>query len=161
MSSPDPTEETLRKCLELEWQDHIQTRRQTWKALAVQVALAIGLVALDWQVGNLAATTVFGVVVIAAAQLGIQTSLHHREVEIRKFTHILRLEEQLGLHRPGLFTDVSVPAPIRWADAFRPGKSNTVLFILRMHVAVQVFALLYVAACWIARVRTCTRRTPI
>lgn len=145
MNTSHPTEETLRKCLELEWQDHIQTRRQTWKALEVEAALAVALVGLDWQVGSLIATTLFGIILVAAAQFGVQVSLHHRnKVEIRKFTHILNIEERLGLHVPDLLPDVSVPQRMRWMDAFRPGKSNTAVFILRMHVTIQIFAVLYV-----------------
>ena len=38
------------KLLEIEWQDHFQTREQTWKALHITALLAVALVGLDWQV---------------------------------------------------------------------------------------------------------------
>ncbi len=144
-----PSEEALLKCLELEWQDHFQTRAQTWKALQIEAALAVALVGLDWQLDSAAATTLFGIVVVVAACFGIAVSLHHRRVEIRKFTHILNIEQKLGLHTNSLLPDVSVPVAIRWTDAFRWRKFNTALFILRMHVAILFFAALYVAARWL------------
>lgn len=150
MSASDPSEETLRKQAELEWQDHIQTRGQTWKALQIEAALAVALVGADWQLGNELGTTLFGIIVVAAACFGIAVSLHHRKVEIRKFTHIVNIEEKLGLHTSDLLPGVGVPEAIRWTDAFRWRKSNTALFILRMHFAILVFVVVYVAIRWLA-----------
>ena len=97
---------------------------------------------------SLIATTVFGIVLAITAYFGFRITLHHRSVEIRKFTHILNIEEKLGLHRKGLLADVRPPEAISWADVFKPRKSNTPLFILRMHGAVMLFAVLYVASRW-------------
>ncbi len=144
-----PSEETLRKQVELEWQDHIHTRGQTWKALEIVAVLVIALIGLDWQVHNPWATTVFGAIVLLAACFGMAITLHHREVERRKFTHILNIEEKLGLHEPDLLPDVSVPRPIHWIDVLCWWKSNTPLFILRMHLAICVFVVVYVVARWV------------
>ena len=54
---PGPSEETLRVALQLEWQDHIQTRAQTWQSLPIVAALLVGLIGIDWQIGRRVPTT--------------------------------------------------------------------------------------------------------
>jgi hypothetical protein len=52
MPSTKPSEETLRKMLEIQWRDHFQTRLQTWKALEITSVLAVALVGFDWQAAS-------------------------------------------------------------------------------------------------------------
>jgi hypothetical protein len=47
-----PNHDALLKMYEIQWQDHIQTRNQTWKGLEICALLAVALVGLDWQVGD-------------------------------------------------------------------------------------------------------------
>ena len=47
-----PDNETLRRGLELEWQDFIQTRGQTWRTLEIEAALIVGMVGADFKFDN-------------------------------------------------------------------------------------------------------------
>ena len=142
MSTKKPSEETLRKLLEIQWQDHFQTRTQTWKALEITTLLAIALVGFDWRVNNHIATIGGAVLLFLVAQLGILITLKHRVVEITKFRKIFELERELGVADENF----KLPQPINWWSIFRFSKSNTPLFILRMHFAIQVFAIGYCIA---------------
>ena len=151
MTTEQPSEESLRRCLELEWQDHVQTRGQSWKALYVQLGLVAIVMLVDRRSASLVATTLVGFVVVCAGQFGVTLTLHHRNVQVRKFRHILNLERALGLHEPHLLGDVSLPEPIRRTDALRLGKSNSSIFILRIHLVLQFAVVVYVAAGWVDR----------
>src|SRR5574338_546418 len=129
MSSTKPSEETLRKMLEIQWQDHFQTRAQTWKALELTGLLAIALVAFDWLVDKPVATVGGATLLFLIAQFGILITLRHRVVEINKFRKISELEKELGLADK----DVKLPPPLTWWSIFQVWKSNTPLFILRIH----------------------------
>ena len=144
MESPD--KESIRLAMELAWRDHHHARDQTWKALQSEVALAVGLIGINWQIQNIYATALVGIIVLIAPYLGVLISLHHRKLEIRKFTHIINCEEALGLHRDDLLPKATtqVPLPLRVTDVFRISVRNTAGFILRMHFAVGVFAAIFV-----------------
>src|SRR5260370_42362596 len=94
------------------------------------------------------ATIAAGVLVVMSAICGVLISLHHRKLEVRKFTHIVNCEEFLGLHRDDLLPPgtVRLPMEIRLLDVFRPRIRNTSVFILRMHVSILLFALVFVLA---------------
>jgi hypothetical protein len=81
--------EILLKCLELEWQDHFQTRIQTWRTLEIVAAIAVGLVGIDWQIGNRFATSAAALLLIAAAGFGVLITRRHRKVEREKFENII------------------------------------------------------------------------
>ena len=89
---------------------------------------------------------VLGLLVVLATVSGILITVHHRRGQIRKFEHIDRLEEVLGLHQVGLLDDVHPPEKFRWVHSLNPAKWNTPLFILRMHFAMMIFTLIYVVA---------------
>lgn len=133
--------------MDLAWRDHHHMREQTWRALQIEAALAVGLVGVDWQIQNVYVTVAAGILVVIASTFGILITLHHRKGEIRKFTHIVNCEEALGLHRKDLLPPgtTNIPTPLRFIDAFNPRIQNTSAFILRMHIAVLVFAALYLA----------------
>ena len=139
MSSTKPSEDTLRKMLEIQWQDHFQTRSQTWKALEITSILAVALVGFDWQVNNRIATIGGAILLFLVAQFGVLIPLKHRIVEATKFRKISELERELGIADEIL----KLPQPISWWSIFQFRKSNTPLFILRMHFAIQVFAIGY------------------
>ena len=52
MPTDMPSEESLRKMLDIQWQDHFQTRAQTWKALEITAVLAVAMVGVDWRIAN-------------------------------------------------------------------------------------------------------------
>ena len=138
-NSEKPTEETLLKALEIQWQDHFQTRSQTWKALEITAILAVALVGLDWRLDNPIATIGTAFLLMLVAQFGIQITLRHRNVMVTKFRIITSLDEQLGIADPTL----KLPKPISWRSIFLLRQSNTSLFILRMHFIIQLFAIGY------------------
>ncbi|HPL26275.1 MAG TPA: hypothetical protein PLV44_11680 [Myxococcota bacterium] len=126
------SDEAVLKMLELEWQDHFQTRKQTWQALQTAVILTVALVGLQWSskeaiqaiVGVFAAPLVIGV-----SAFGMQITLRHRNsTEVNKFTMILAAEERLKFESSHL----KIPQPISLRDVLRFRKSNTSLFLLRM-----------------------------
>jgi ABC-type siderophore export system fused ATPase/permease subunit len=127
------------KNLEIQWQDHFQTRAQTWKALEITGLLAVALVGLDWQIGNRAVTIAATILLFLIAQFGIFITLKHREVERTKFKKIAELEEKLGIADEKL----QLPQPISWWSIFNFQRSNSPLFILRMHFIIQLFAIGY------------------
>ena len=133
------SEATLVKLLDIQWQDHFQTRSQTWKALEITAVLAIALVGLDWQADNRIVTIGAATLLFIVAQFGILITLRHRTVEIKKFKIITSLEKQLGVANENLF----LPKTINWFSIFLVWKSNTPLFILRMHFIIQLFAIGY------------------
>jgi len=141
-----PESESIRLAMDQAWRDHHHARDQTWKTLWFEIALAAGMVAIDTQTANPTATLVAGILLILSTLCGMWITLHHRTVEIRKFTHILNCEEALGLHAPDLIAGVKLPGPITFWDAFMIWKTNTALFILRMHIAMALFGVLYVVA---------------
>ena len=133
----------LIRCLEIEWQDHFQTRQQTWRTLEIVVSLVVAMIGLDWQLRDQRATLMAAVLVICAAIFGILITIRHRNVEISKFRTIIEIEKRLGLQAAGLFVTVKEPSAIAWIDVLNPSKQNTPLFILRMHTGLMLFGVIY------------------
>ncbi len=131
--------DALLKLLEIQWQDHFQTRTQTWKGLEISVLLAVALVGLDWQIDHPAITCIASALLAVVALSGMQITLRHRNsVEVKKFIIINELERKL------LLDDNHVlPGKITWLDIFIIKKSNTSLFILRMQFILLVFSVTY------------------
>ena len=77
-NSVEPTEAALLKMLEMQWQDHFQTRVRTWKSLEIVTPMIVALVALDWGLKNALATVVaailllFVIFLFALAYLGVR-----------------------------------------------------------------------------------------
>jgi hypothetical protein len=143
MSEKKPSEEALRQQLQLEWQDHIQTRTQTWKTLEIEAGLVLALIGIDMKFDLLWVALILGILVILSCISGIAITIHHRNGQATKFTHIGALEAALGLHQRGLINNVHPPARFKWTDIFNPKQVNTPLFILRTHIAILLFALVY------------------
>ena len=137
--------ESIRMAMNQAWQDHHHTRDQTWKALQAELLICAGVIGINWQIQSFWITVSSGILLFIVTLCGIQITLRHRnKVELRKFDHIMNCEEALGLHRHDLISNVKRPEPISFWDAFRPEKANTALFILRMHIAIWVFSILFI-----------------
>jgi hypothetical protein len=145
---PDPAPESIRLAMDQAWRDHHHARDQTWKAVQMEAVLAAGLLTVDVQYAKGLATSASAVLVILAAVFGILITLHHRTVEITKFRHITNCQRALKLDRPNLISGIAPPAELRLRDAFRPSVRNTASFILRLHVALILFAVLVAVARW-------------
>ncbi|MHB9037287.1 MAG: hypothetical protein ACYC64_11530 [Armatimonadota bacterium] len=158
-----PEPESLRLAMDEAWRVHQHTRDQTWKALQIEFALAVGVVGAAWQNKSLWVMVAVAIFVLIAALCGVQITLRHRNsVEVRKFHYIHDCEKKLGLPISG-----GVPSTITIWDAFRiwdvflnvfrfhavaalppelaetagSRDGNTALFILRMHLAIMAFAI--------------------
>lgn len=140
----EPEQESIRIAMDQAWRDHHHARDETWKVVQIEVLLAAGIIGVDFQLENVGATVVAGILVIIAAMFGVMISLHHRKLEIRAFTHIINCEKALGLYRQDLISGVSPPSEIKIWHVFFFWKVNTALFILRMHVAIIAFAVVFV-----------------
>jgi hypothetical protein len=157
-----PSEESIRKAMELAWKDHHHARDQTWKTIQIVSVLGAGLLTIDFQYKGFFPTLCAATLVIIAAWFGILITWNHRKLEKRKFIHLMNCEELLGLHRDDLIplhpgdssikeksklvqaSAVKVPDKFKILDAINPKKNNTALFILRMHIAIMLFAILIV-----------------
>lgn len=143
--------EGLRLALHLEWVDHFQTRRQTWRALEVCALALAAFVLAGLRIESFAVLALLGAVVVLMGITGVAVSWHHRKAQVRKFTHIDRLEDALGLHARRLLDDVHPPAPFGPMDVVDPRRMNTPLVILRLHLAIVAFVFVYLAGRWLAR----------
>jgi hypothetical protein len=138
--SKKPTEAALLKLLDIQWQDHFQTRSQTWKALEITALIAVALVGLDWKIDNWLVTVVGACLLAIVALFGMQITIRHRNrVEVMKFNIIKSVGEELGL----VDSKLELPKPIQWWYVFLFWKSNTSLFILRMQFVILLFAIGY------------------
>jgi len=152
MKEPEP--ESVRLAMDQAWRDHHHARDQTWKAVQIEAVLGAGLITVDVQFGNIFATCAAGALVLIAAFFGILISLHHRNLEIRKLIHVLNCEEYLGLRNNRLipsFDDdkeagVKRPSKIPLWRVFDYRKRSTAVFIMRMHIAIMIFAVIIVIA---------------
>ena len=145
-SSPVSKNPELKSSLEmgmqLAWQDHHHARNQTWEALKLEALLAIALIGIDVsRIVSPAIPYIGSTLLFLLATSGLMITLHHRELERRKFRHIMHCEEALGLRK--YIDGVGMPAPIYIWDIFFFWKSNTILFIMRMHFTILVLAVVF------------------
>ena len=138
MNSKDLSTENIIQLIQIQWQDHFQTRTQTWKSLEIAAILSIALIGMDWKLDSPIATIVASGLLFFVAFFGMLITIRHRNsVERTKFQIIGELGAKLGLNEP----DLSIPDKIRWWQVFLIWKSNTSLFILRMHFIILLFVL--------------------
>jgi len=136
--------ESIRLAMDQAWRDHQHTRDQTWRALQIGFLISAGIIGINWKTQSIIVAIIAGILVLFAALSGIQITLRHRNnVEFTKFQHILNCEKALGLLRNDLISNAGLPSRISFWDSFRPKKGNTAIFILRMHVAILLFAILF------------------
>lgn len=123
----------LLKLFETEWQDHFQTRRQTWQALQTAVLLTVAIVGVQWKATDPLVGVLSSILLIGVSLLGMQITFRHRNsVEVTKFTVITAIEKELKFHATGL----GIPKHITILDIFKIWKSNTSLFLLRMQAII-------------------------
>ena len=165
MSPEEPQPESVRAAMDAAWRDHHHARDQTWRAVQMVAVLGAGMVSVDVGYGSVAATAAAGVLVILAAIFGIWITKNHRVLERRKFIHIMNCEDWLGLHRDDLIPLrshhagkegeapqevqdgwVAVPVSFSLWHVFSLRKHNTSLFIMRLHFAILLFAVVLVFA---------------
>jgi hypothetical protein len=103
-TKPRLDKDSVRKAMELAWQDHHHARDQTWKTLQIVAVLAAGLLTIDYTYQKTIPTLCAAILVIIAAAVGVGITWSHRKLERRKFIHIMNCEEYLGLH-----TDFLIP----------------------------------------------------
>ena len=169
-----PSEDSLRKAMELAWRDHHHARDQTWKTVQIVAVLGAGLLTIDFAHQNAFFTTFAAILVVLAASVGVGITWNHRILERRKFIHVMNCEERLGLHRDDVFPlhaddenydgdpndfvkktkrirdgAVKLPQSFSVLDVANPLKHNTALFILRMHLSIIAFCVLVVMFRWI------------
>ena len=101
------------------------------------------MVGIDWRLSNKFATVAVAIIFVCATLFGLVITQHHRSVERGKFENIIAIEKRLRLQDSGLFTKVKVPDLIKWLDVVNPKKSNTMLFISRMHIGLLLFGIIY------------------
>lgn len=129
------------KMLDVQWQDHIHTRYQTWKALEISAILTIALIGSVWQLDNPIVTIGAGLLLAYISISGCQITLWHRKVEQTKFRKIGEAEEALGIADP----QFKPPQDISLVSIIKLNQSSTPLFILRMHFVILLFAFGHVA----------------
>jgi hypothetical protein len=95
-STEQPSEDSLRKAMELAWRDHHHARDQTWKTVQIVVGLGGGLLAIDIANKSIFFTIIAAIIVMLAAAVGVGITWNHRLLERRKFIHIMNCEERLG-----------------------------------------------------------------
>lgn len=136
--------ESVRLALDQAWKDHHHCRDQTWKALQMELVIIAALIAINFQIPNMSVILITAALAVILSVCGVQITIRHRNnVECLKFVHIKNCSEALGLMHNELICDTGLPNKINIFDAFNPTKANTSLFILRMHLAILVFSLIY------------------
>jgi hypothetical protein len=136
--------------IEQAWHDHHHTRDQNWKALQMEAALGAGLLTVTLKFENPWITSVFAVVMIFMAWLGIRITYHHRVIEQEKLGQILACETTLGLLRAQYFGEahLSIPRKLKMFDIMRPSQASTSLYMLWMHVTLMAIAMLVAVLSW-------------
>jgi hypothetical protein len=140
-----PSMETLQQQLQIQWQDHFQTRAQTWNSLQIEAALFLAVIGADIKLNDPWLLIPLGGILFVSTIFGISITIHHRKVQIQKFQFIYMLEEKLCLHQDGYMEGATEPAPFKWAEIFDVKKIATPTFILVMHLLILIFGVMYIA----------------
>ncbi len=142
-SMSEPSETALLKMLEIEWQDHFHMRDQAWKTIQVQSAVAIALVGADIAFRSAGVSIVLSIILVVVSISGLLITWHHRNAQVIKFRHIIRIEEKLHLLSDDLL-DVVEPSAYKIRDILNPAVVSTPVFLLRIQVMLFVFSILFV-----------------
>ena len=132
---------SIEKAMECAWRDHHHARDQTWKSLQVEAILAAAIIGVNFTSieERLPYLPLIGSILIVFLSFsGLMIATHHRELERRKFRHIMHCEDALGIR--SYIDNVDLPRSIFIWEVFFIWKSNTVLFIMRMHFIILLFA---------------------
>ncbi len=141
-----PSKETLHNQLRIEWQDHFQTRAQSWKTLQMEIGLILGLIGADLKFDNIWITSVLGILILFSSLSGFLVTLAHWRVQIRIFKDINAIEKALGLLNSNFLGQGHVPATFKWNDIINPKCSYVPIYILRLHITIILFTLIYIVA---------------
>jgi hypothetical protein len=134
------TEESKMKLAEFQWQDHFQTRVQTWKTLEIAAILSVALIGIDWRIDDIAAKYIAAILLFIISAFGSQITIRHRNVvERNKFGIMKEIAQSLDINDPRF----EVPEEISWWSIFDVRKKNIPLFVLRIHFVIQIFAICY------------------
>ena len=134
------SEESKVQLIAHQWQDHFQTRAQTWKALEIAAILSVALIGIDWRIESVVAKFVAAILLGIISFLGGQITIRHRnEVEINKFTIMKELGQSLDIQD----SKFGIPEAIGWRSIFKLSHNSTSLFILRMHFVIFMLAVCY------------------
>lgn len=129
------TEEALLKMYEIQWEDHLQARKQTWQALQIAGIIAVALVGVQWKTNDPLVICISSILLIAVSFFGMQITLRHRNsVEITKFSIMSEIEKKINF----ISRDLRIPDAINWWHVFKVTKSNTSLFLLRMQFVIHI-----------------------
>jgi hypothetical protein len=138
---PDP--DSLRSAIDKAWWDIHHSRDQTWKGLQIVVAMAAGMIAVDWQLAQEQATIASGALVVVSSVFGIAIAYRHRKrVEEPQFQVILAAEKALGVQY--LYRGMQEPREMSWWEIPLPTRNSVSLFIIRMQLILAAFACVYV-----------------
>lgn len=140
--------DSLRCALHKAWWDVHHSRDQTWKALQIVVAMAAGMIAIDWQVSALPATVAAGILVVFSAIFGVAVAVRHRNfTEKNQYAVIRECESQLGIRDLHDYpTDSASISPAVDIFRFNTAHQNVSVFIVRMNVVLAAFAIVWVVA---------------
>lgn len=132
-------DEALLKVFETEWQDHFQTRSQTWRALQIAALLTVAIVGIQWTAANPFVGISSSLLLMGVSLFGMQITFRHRNsVEVKKFTVITEIEKRLRFKASGL----GIPDRITVRDIFRWRKSNTSQFLLRTQAVILALGMI-------------------
>lgn len=142
-----PSEEVLKEQLNLQWQDHIQTREQTWKTVQIEIAVLAAIIAADFKTENVVLLLVLSLVMSISSLFGFLVTVHHRKIQLQKFKYIHLLEEKLGLHNEGYMDDLkkNVTADFSLNHFLFSKTTSTPAFIAWMHILMFCFIWIYVS----------------
>lgn len=89
-NSIQPSIESLQIQLKIEWDDHVQTREQSWKTFQYEILLIAGLVGADLKINDIRMTLVMGIFMILFAIFGYRINKRHKDVQNRIFDNIYK-----------------------------------------------------------------------
>ncbi len=86
------------KDMEIQWNDHLHMRDQTWKTLQYTILLFLGVVGLEIKEGTDQNVLLIGkLAILITSILGLLVAFHHRNRQSLKFDLIKLYEEKLEL----------------------------------------------------------------
>lgn len=142
-------DDALRSQLQIEWQDHFQTRAQSWRTIQITGALLLGLIGADIKFNEIWVTTTIGVLLLLTSLSSFFVTLRHWKIQIAIFGRIYRIEELLGLLHPNSLGEGHPPGKYSKFDVINPSTSYVPVFIIRIHVIITFFAAFYILVRWI------------
>lgn len=142
-------DEALRTQLQIEWQDHFQTRTQSWRTVQISGALVLGMVGADIKFNAIWVTTIIGVLLTLTSLSSVAVTLRHWRIQIGIFRRIHRIEDKLGLLHSNSLGEGHPPGIYSAFDVFNPKRTYVPIFIIRIHIVITLFTVFYISMRWI------------